>query len=91
MKISEGVNMSECEHRSYVYFAVFHYMHSYMCKHLLIVPTKCTMSILYLHFSISPSCFSALCTIISENYYAIYLISNIVIQLLNMVSVAVVS
>jgi len=91
MKISEGVNMSECKHRSCVYFEVFHVMHSYICKHLLSVPTKCTMSILYLHFCISRVCFSAICTIIRENYYAFYLKSNIVIKLLNMVSIAVVS
>ena len=90
MKISEGVNMSECEHRSCVYFEVFHAMHSYSCKHLFIVPTKCTMFILYLHFCISPACFSAMCTFISKNYYAIYLKSNIVIKQSYMVSVAVV-
>lgn len=38
MKISEGVNMNECEHRSCVYFEVFHAMHSYICIHLLTVP-----------------------------------------------------
>jgi len=43
MKISEGVNMSECEHRSCVYFEVFHAMHFYIFKHLLIVPTKRTI------------------------------------------------
>jgi len=91
MNISEGVNMSECEHRSCVYFEVFHAMHSCICKHILIVPTKCTMSVRYLHFCISPVCFSALCTIIRENYYAIYLKSDIIIKLLNMVSIAVVS
>jgi hypothetical protein len=90
MKISEGVNMSECEHRICVYFEVFHSVHSYICKRLLIVPAKYTMSILCVHFCISPACFIAIC-IISENYYASYLKPDIVIKMLNMASIAVVS
>jgi hypothetical protein len=40
-------------------------------------------------YYISPTCFSDMCTIIRENHYAIYLKPDIVIRLLNIVSLAV--
>jgi len=42
-------------------------------------------------YCISPTCFGAMCNIIGENYYAIYLKPDTVIRLLNMVSTAVTS
>jgi len=56
----------------------------------LIVPTECTVFILYI-YCISPASFGAMCTITGENYYAIYLKPNIIIKLLNMVSIAATS
>jgi len=44
-----------------------------------------------LFFFISPVYFSGVCTIIGKNYYVIYLKPDIVIKLLNTVSIAVTS
>jgi len=46
---------------------------------------------LHIFFYISPVCFGAMCTIILENYYVVYLKPDIVLKLLNMVSTAVTS
>jgi hypothetical protein len=91
MKISEGVNVSECEHRRCVYFEVFHAIYSYICRHLELYQLKAQCLFFTYTNCNSPTCFSAMCTIISENHYAIYLKPDIVIKLLNIVSIAVVS
>jgi len=64
-------------------------MHSYVSKHLLIVPTKHTMFILYIYLLYFPYMFGALCTIIRENHYAIYLKPYTVVKLLNMAPITI--
>jgi hypothetical protein len=60
-----------------------------MGKHLLTVPTKCTIFILYMYFLCSPTYpyFGGVCTFIRKNCNALYLKPHIAKTLLNVVSV----
>jgi len=58
-----------------------------MGKHLLTVPTKCTIFILYMYLLYSPTYFGAVCTIFRKNYHASYWKPHIAKIILNVVSV----